>query len=72
MVDWTKDLPEGFPIGFDLNGLRGTGNIRGIVSHLPGVTTYIVEMETASGIVGTPVYPYSCLAVPSGNLSFLE
>jgi len=63
-VDQDHELPEGAAVVFDCGGAKGAGRIRGISARFPGATVYIVEATTALD----PVYPYSCLTVPSGCL----
>jgi hypothetical protein len=68
MIDCNAILPEGLPVRFKISsGVYGTGRIRGIVSSMPGVKIYIVEIES-----DLTDYPYSCIPVPNGHLDYLE
>jgi len=71
MINWDKDLPENHPVAFNFNGTYGLGRIRGLASTYPGVRMWIVEITSISNLDVT-LYPYTCIVVPSGNLSFVE
>lgn len=69
MIDCNAIPPEGYPVRFQsTSGVYGT---RGIVSIMPGLKFYIVELESSTGL-DLMDYPYSCIAVPNEHLGYSE
>ena len=68
----TFQYTEGQPVSFDFHngpneGIRGEGRIRGKVSEMAFLSVWIVEVMRAENLSAS-IYPYTCIAVPSGCL----